>query len=81
MEITLDDTSLRLDKTLYSESQGRIIVTIAPQNKQAFEALLENYPHVTQIGTVTDTNTLRINAHTMDIAQMEDAYKSPLRDY
>ena len=80
MEIALPN-DLRLDKALYSESQGRIIVTIAPQDKDAFEKVMSDYPHVQQIGTVTDTPTLKINNLEININDLNDAYKKPFKNY
>ena len=40
MEVSLNDLSekpLRDDSTLYSESQGRFVVTVDPKNKKRFE--------------------------------------------
>lgn len=81
MNITLDD-SLRLDKMLYSESQGRIVVTIAPQNKDAFEKIMGDYPHVQQIGTVTEDPTLNINGSVAaSTSDLEKVYKATLGGY
>lgn len=80
MEITLDD-NLRLDKALYSESQGRIIVTIAPQNKDAFEAAMKTVKHTQQIGVVTEDTVLKINKINIETSTIETAYKSTLGGY
>ncbi|MCI5059580.1 MAG: AIR synthase-related protein, partial [Alphaproteobacteria bacterium] len=84
MDITLSDDSFknwRLDKMLYSESQGRIIVTVAPQNKQAFETAMSGYNFVQQIGIVNDSSKLKINGFDVEIKKLEKAYKSTLGDY
>ena len=73
------ETGLRLDKALFSESTGRIIVTIAPQDQQAFEKLLGD--HALLIGEVTDAPTLQINDFGISISDLEEAYKKPLRGY
>ncbi|MBI4067001.1 phosphoribosylformylglycinamidine synthase [Candidatus Gottesmanbacteria bacterium] len=44
---------------LFSESQGRIIVTIAPDNKKTFESLLKGNSF-TQIGSVSKNDTFEI---------------------
>lgn len=44
---------------LFSESQGRIIVTIAPKDKKTFETLMKGNV-IAQIGTVTDTNIFEV---------------------
>ncbi|HPD82631.1 MAG: AIR synthase-related protein [Alphaproteobacteria bacterium] len=81
LDITLSD-ELRLDKMLYSESQGRIVVTIAPQDKDAFEKVMSDYNYVQQIGTVTDDATLKINNKVAaSISDLQKAYKSPLGGY
>lgn len=81
MDITLSD-QLRLDKMLYSESQGRIVVTIAPQDKDAFEKIMSDYPYVQQIGTVTEDPTLKINGQVAaSTSDLEKAYKATLGGY
>ena len=80
MDITLPD-ALRLDKMLYSESQGRIIVTISPQNQQIFEQIFADFPHVTPIGNVNDTNNLKINSFNVDLQKLDQAYKSTFGGY
>lgn len=73
---------LRDDKKLFSESTGRILVTVAPQNKKAFEKVFEKYPHVYYIGSVAFTEKLNIkNVLQCDIQSLDEAYKSPLRNY
>jgi len=74
-------SDLRLDTALYSESQGRIIVTVAPQNKEAFEKAMNGYDFVEQVGTVTEKNTLSINDFDVSIADLEKSYKETLGGY
>lgn len=81
LDIILSD-ELRLDKMLYSESQGRIVVTIAPQDKAAFEKLMGDYPYVYQIGLVTEDPTLKINGKVAaSTSDLERAYKATLGGY
>jgi len=81
MDISLS-ADLRLDKALYSESQGRIIVTIAPEDKDAFENIMADYPHVYKIGKVTDNPALNINGKVAaSNVDLERAYKSTLGGY
>ena len=81
IDVILDDT-LRLDKMLYSESQGRIIVTIAPENKEAFETAMASVDHVQQIGTVTNNPALNINGQVAaSTSDLEKAYKTTLGGY
>lgn len=83
MEIDLSALTLRADKALFSESQGRIVVTVAPQNVKAFEkTFARSYNHVTPIGHVAYGNKLNINnILKVDIEVLEEAYKAPLRGY
>jgi len=75
------ETDLRLDKALFSESQGRIVVTVAPEDQEEFEEIMSDIDHVDLIGAVTQEPVLRINDHEIGIADMEEAYKAPLRGY
>jgi phosphoribosylformylglycinamidine synthase len=44
-----------IDSSLFSESQGRIIVTVTKKNVNEFEKMVKNIPHA-KIGTVTKDN-------------------------
>ncbi|MFK7840258.1 MAG: AIR synthase-related protein [Bdellovibrionales bacterium] len=82
MDIDLKTIDQRADKALYSESTGRILVTVAPQNKEKFEKTFKNFEHVHHIGHISSTNKLSIrNILDLEIKALEEAYKSPLRDY
>ena len=78
MDVRLLST-LRLDKYLFSESTGRVLVTIDPKNKQDFEFLFGDDAHY--LGTVTDKKTLSIDGIETSIEDLETAYKSPLKDF
>ncbi|MGH1398369.1 MAG: phosphoribosylformylglycinamidine synthase subunit PurL [Alphaproteobacteria bacterium] len=83
LDITFDSLPhLPTEKLLYSESTGRILVTVAPQNKEKFEKNFKGFEHIHQIGHVAYTDKLSIR-NTLDapIKDLEEAYKSPLRDY
>ncbi|MEM9468799.1 MAG: AIR synthase-related protein [Pseudomonadota bacterium] len=80
MDIQID-SDLRFDKLLFSESQGRIIVTVAPHDIEEFEAVMKGAPHIEKIGTVTNDNQLKINDLEADIKALTEAYKAPLQDY
>jgi phosphoribosylformylglycinamidine synthase II len=47
----LAGTASNIDAKLFSESQGRIVVSVAKSNMKVFESLIKNIPH-TKIGTV-----------------------------
>lgn len=72
-------SSHRLDTFLFSESTGRIVVTIDPKHKQDFEFLFGDDAHF--LGTVTDKPELMFDGVHVAIADLEDAYKKPLRDF
>lgn len=77
------DMNMRMDKKLFSESTGRILVSIAPQDQKEFEQIFEKagVPYA-QIATVMKEPVLRIGGELeINIADMEEAYKSPLRDF
>lgn len=74
--------NLRGDKMLYSESTGRIIVTVAPQNKKAFEKMFKNVAHIHEIGHVAFSDKLTIeNILDVEISALEKAYKSTFEGY
>jgi phosphoribosylformylglycinamidine synthase subunit PurSL len=82
MDIDLSDIHLPADKALYSESQGRILVTVAPQNVKAFEKAFKKFHHVRKLGHVAYGKTLNIKGILKaDINDLEKAYKAPLKDY
>lgn len=72
-------SDLRLDTYLFSESTGRVVVTIDPKNKQDFEFLFGADAHF--LGTVTGKPVLSIDGIEMKISELETAYKQPLKDF
>lgn len=82
LDIDLSGFGLRADKALFSESTGRILVTVAPQNKKAFEKNFKGFEHCHYIGSVAYSETLFIrDVLKADIKALEEAYKAPLKDY
>jgi len=79
MEAERDDT------LLFSESAGRFIVTVAPENQDAFEDLFSGLPCAC-IGTVTDTGQLNISGRagekiiSMSVEKLKSAWKEPFGD-
>jgi phosphoribosylformylglycinamidine synthase subunit PurSL len=71
---------------LFSESQGRILVTIAPENKKAFEKIMKGISFA-QIGEVTKKPQLVINDKkgesivSVKVANLYDAYTETFKDY
>ena len=82
LDIDLSAIDLRADKGLYSESTGRILVTVAPQNKAKFEKNFKGFEHITQIGHVAHGQKLNLkNQLEIDIKKLDEAYKAPLGGY
>lgn len=73
-------------ETLYSESQGRILATIAPENKVTFEKLLKGIPFA-QIGAVTKDRQLIINDSknkaliNLNLDQVTTSYRETFKNF
>ena len=72
-------SSHRLDTYLFSESTGRMVVTIDPKNKKNVEDLFGSDAHY--LGVVTDKPELMFDGVHIAITDLEDAYKKPLGDF
>ncbi len=82
LDIDLSAFDLRADKMLFSESTGRIIVSVAPHNKKAFEKNFKGFEQCHYIGSVAYSNNLFIrDTLKVSIKDLEKAYKAPLKDY
>ncbi len=81
MDLTIP-AGMRPDYYLFAESLGRFVITIAPDNKRAFERIVG--PDAILLGRVAGRK-LRITSDTllMDCAveELEIAYKAPFRGY
>ena len=81
MDITIP-AGMRPDYYLFSESAGRFVVTVAPDNKRAFERALGD--HAQLIGRVRGTS-LRITQEKtvldIPVSELEAAYKAPFGRY
>ncbi len=62
MNIDLPLEGLALEEMLFSESPSRFVITIAPENRKAFEETLQGC-HLTYLGTVTQDPVLQIKDH------------------
>jgi len=77
--------TLRDDKLLFSESQSRLLVTVHPQHRQAFEDLFAGQS-LRLIGTVTADKILKISGQDgtvlvdTDITHLKEAWQAPLRE-
>lgn len=75
----------RDDFILFSESQGRILVSINPKNKIKFEKMMKDIPHV-KIGLVTDgqfeirglDNSVIIQT---EVKELLKSYRFPFKNY
>lgn len=73
---------LRTDKAIFSESTGRILVTVAPKNKKAFEKNFKGFEQCHYIGSVAHSDNLFIrDTLKVKIKDLETSYKSTLKDY
>ena len=76
----------RNDFSLFSESQGRFLVTISPQNKSKFREYLKGIP-IAQIGEVTNDQKFIVRdknnntAVKTDIATLLKYYRKPFLGY
>ncbi len=81
MDITIP-AGMRPDHYLFSESLGRFVVTVAPDNKRAFERALGDDAHL--LGRVRGSS-LRITQETtvvdLPVSELEAAYKAPFGGY
>ncbi len=82
LDIDLSGFELRADKMLFSESTGRIVVTVSPQNKKDFERNFKGFEDFHYIGSVAYSKNLFIRSVLkLDIKALSEAYKATLRDY
>ncbi|MFH1063822.1 MAG: AIR synthase-related protein [Candidatus Woesearchaeota archaeon] len=99
MEINLDEMYLYdaverdmqyMDSVLFSESQGRFVVTVDPEKVEQFEELMSNksYTPYSHIGKVTDDRRFTVFQSDDEppmidttVNKLTESYKSPLREY
>jgi len=76
----------RDDYLLFSESQGRFVVTVPPEKHKAFEELMKGLPFGL-IGKVTEEETLKViglegkEIIKSPLASLKEAWQKPFRDY
>ena len=79
------DAVIRDDQLLFSESNSRYIVTVAPDQRDAFEALLSGVPFAC-VGEVTADPRLRIGAQNgktivdLDVLELKAQWKATLAE-
>jgi phosphoribosylformylglycinamidine synthase len=81
MDLTIP-SGMRPDHYLFSESLGRFVVTVDPDNKRAFERI--SGPDATLLGRLGG-RSLRITSRKLlldtAVDELEAAYKAPFRGY
>ncbi len=78
-------TATRADSILFSESQGRIVATVAPENAEQFENLFSGVAFK-KIGTVTKKQTLSLtlphgHAAHITLGKATDSYRSTFKNW
>lgn len=82
----LPGNSTRNDFALFSESQGRILVTISKQNKKSFEKMMQGITYK-KIGKVTNDEALIITDSSgkeivdIPLAKLQHSYKKTFKKY
>lgn len=82
----LPGKTTRDDFSLFSESQGRIIVSVSPAKQKIFEKIMAG-PALVKIGKVTDQSSIVISGRmgktvvNLDLNQALKAYKSTFKDF
>ena len=89
MQIDLDQVPVdnldRNDQVMFSESAGRFIVTVDPQNREAFENLFKS-PACACIGTVIEMPQFEIKGLgqesivSLTVKDLKAAWKKPFGD-
>ena len=88
MEIDLDlapcDGAARIDTLLFSETPGRFVVTVAPENKETFHKLFQGIAHAC-VGKIVETPDLTIKNGADEILRlnvfgMKAAWKRPFQN-
>jgi len=64
-----EDLANRSDLLLFSESTGRVVVTVSPENQAAFEALFSNIPWA-RIGQIIDAPSLHLTTQGETLASL-----------
>ena len=72
-------TNIRLDYFLFSESQGRFVVTIDPKMQKDFEKILKN--EFVLLGKITKTKFKISGVVDIPVDDLEKSYKLTFKDY
>jgi phosphoribosylformylglycinamidine (FGAM) synthase-like enzyme len=83
-DVPLGEKIIRDDYILFSESNTRFLVEIAPDNKQEFEKALSGVDFA-EIGRIMKDKKLEVHGRqggivlSADIAELKEAWQKPLR--
>jgi phosphoribosylformylglycinamidine synthase len=81
--VITEPDALREDRILYSESQGRILVTVAPENEETFLEIFDSLP-CRLVGNITEGSRFRVRGVDGEmyleegLERMRKAYKKTL---
>lgn len=86
-QISIKDIILNTaQETLFSESQGRLLVTVAPENQKKFESIMQK-SHSAYLGLVTYEQTIQVMGRKdqilihCSVEEVQTAYRSLFKDY
>ncbi len=77
---------MRDDEVLYSESQGRIILTVRPEKQKDFESFFQGVP-MAMVGTVSPHSKFIIKGQSgqsiidVDVSELDSNYRKTLKNY
>ncbi len=71
---------LSMDKLMYSETQGRFVVTIDPNNRKIFEKEMEDF-FVAPMGVVSGNFSVRGTNIDMPVERLEELYKKRFAEW
>jgi len=80
-----DVAALRPDTALFSESNGRFVVTTRPEDAERFEDLFDDGLACRRVGAVVDRPALRVRSGEttwldLDVEKLKPAFKERLGD-
>lgn len=76
------DPAFRKDAYLFGEAQSRVVVSVKPENQEAFAAGLQNSGvSFTQLGTVTDDGSLTIDGESFgNVTEKKEVFNTALAE-
>jgi len=81
MDVQIPQT-MRADYYLFSESQGRFVVTVCPANQEKFEKIMgADAKLLGKVGGQNFTVKADKTLVNLPVAQLEEAYKAPFKGY